>query len=283
MISKLDEYINRVQHFPPAPQILAQLLLLLGKPDIDSGRMVDLIAYDPGLTAKLLQVSNSAAFAGSNPVADLQEAVTRIGFRRICQIVAAFSGSRALSMGKKGDDAEGAELWKHSVVTAVAAELIARDCGVDESLAFTAALLHDIGKAVLAEGLGQQYSQVVEEAAEQQQSLLEAEKKVLGVQHAEIGGRLLARWKFPASLVAGVWFHHHPATAEPHHKLASCVYLGNLIAYVIGDGNGRNPLALRARSLALDILGVEGNALPGYMAQTYENYATVDAFIRMQE
>ena len=60
----------------------------------------------------------------------------------------------------------------------------------------------------------------------------------------------MARWKFPASLVAGVWFHHHPAAAEPHHKLASCVYLGNMVAYVMGDGNGRNPLPLRARRFA---------------------------------
>jgi putative nucleotidyltransferase with HDIG domain len=256
--------------------------LLTGKTDINIDPVVDLIAYDPGLTAKLLQLCNSAAFAASAPTADLQEAVLRLGFRRICQIVAACSGARVFDLGKNGDNTEGADLWKHSVVTAMAASLIARDCGVDESLAFTAALLHDIGKVILAQALEKQYSQLVGEAAEQQQSLLEAEKRVLGVQHAEIGGRLLARWRFPAGVVAAVWFHHHPASAEPHHKLASCVYLGNLAAYVMGDGNGRNPLPLKARALALDILGVEGNALPGYMVQTYENYATIDAFIQMQ-
>jgi putative nucleotidyltransferase with HDIG domain len=280
-MQELDDFINRVDHLPPAPRILPQLLVLLGQPDIDSSRVVNLITYDPGLTASVLQLCNSAFFGSASPVFDLQEAVTRLGFRQVCQLVAAISGSRALGAGQKGYGLEAGELWKHSVATAVAARLVARDRGVDDSLAFTAALLHDIGKIILAQALEDRYAQVIEEVEEKQQALLEAEKRLLGVQHAEIGGRLLARWKFPSSLVAGVWFHHHPTAAAPHQKLASCVYLGNLIAFFLGWGYGRHAFALRGRASALEILGLDGDALPRFMIQTFENYSAIEALLHI--
>ena len=280
-MQELDDYINRVEHLPPAPRILPQLLSLLGKPDIDSSRVVSLITYDPGLTASVLQLCNSAYFGAGAPVSDVQEAVTRLGFRQVCQLVAAISGSRALGRGQKGYDLEAGELWKHSVATAVSAQIIARDRGVDESMTFTAALLHDIGKIILSQALESRYAQVVEEVEEKQQALLETEKRLLGVQHAEVGGRLLARWKFPSSLVAGVWFHHHPTAAAPDEKLAACIYLGNLISYFMGLGYGRHAFALRGRASALEILGLDGDDLPRYMIQTFENFEAIDALIQI--
>lgn len=281
-MQELDDYINKVKNLPPAPAILPQLLLLLGDPDVDSSRIVELIAYDPSLTANVLQLCNSAFFAQATPATDIQEAVTRLGFRQIYQLVAAVTGARTLAPPQKGYGIEPGELWKHSVTSAVAARIIAQDQGEEESLVFTAALLHDIGKIVLSEALEHVYAKLVQQTEEAQQSMLEAEKKILGVQHAEIGGRLLARWKFPPNLVSAIWHHHHPAAAKPYERLASLVYLGNMIAYFLGHGYGHQAFALRGRAEALDILGLTADSLPQYMIRTVENYESVQSLFKVK-
>ncbi|MBM3822549.1 MAG: HDOD domain-containing protein [Verrucomicrobia bacterium] len=281
-MQELDEYINKVKTLPPAPKILPQLLLLLGDPDVDSSRIVELIAYDQALTANVLQLCNSAFFAQATPATDIQEAVTRLGFRQIYQMVAAVSGARALAPPQKGYGIEPGELWKHSVTAAVAARLIAHDQGEDESLVFTAALMHDIGKIVLSEALEHVYAKLVQQTEDSQQSMLEAEKKLLGVQHAEIGGRLLARWNFPPNLVAAIWHHHHPAEAKPHAQRASYVYIGNMIAYFLGHGYGHQAFALRGRAEAMEILGLTAESLPQYMIKTVDGYESVQALFKVK-
>lgn len=276
-MEELDQYIQRVTHLPPAPRVLPQLLMMLSQPNIDSSRVVSLITYDPGLTASVLQVCNSAYFASAVQITDIEEAVNRLGFQQVYLLVAAISGGRALAPGQKGYGMDEGELWKHSVTTAVACQLIARDHDLDQNLAFTAGLLHDIGKIILADALKHIYTKLVQEVEQNQQSMLETEKKLLGVQHAEVGGRLLHKWKFPPSLVSAVWFHHHPKAAEQHQKLAATVYLGNLVAYFIGNGFGHQAFALRGRAEALDILGLRGDDLPRIMISTYEHFDAVQA------
>lgn len=280
-MQELDDYINKVKSLPPAPRILPELLSLLRKDDIDADRVVKLIAFDPGITAAVLRLCNSAYFAGASPASDLQEAVTRLGFRQVYQLVAAVSGSKMLGPSQKGYGIDAGELWEHSVVSAVAAQLIARNSGDDESLAFTATLLHDIGKIVLAEALEHIYTDLVENSQSQQTPLIETEKRLLGVQHAEIGGRLLARWNFPENIVNAVWFHHEPSGAQAHQRLAAQVYLGNMVAYFMGYGFGHHAFALRGRTEALDILNLKPECLPEYMIKTFEQLQMVQSLVNV--
>jgi putative nucleotidyltransferase with HDIG domain len=279
-MQELDDYINRVKHLPPAPKILPQLLTLLNQPDSDSGQVVDLISLDPSLTAGVLKLCNSAFFAGGSPASDIQEAITRLGFRQVFQLVASISGARALSPPQKGYGIDAGELWQHSVTSAVASQMVAMDQGEDDNIVFTASLLHDLGKIVLAEALEHIYAKLIEEIETHQYSLLETEKKLLGVQHAEIGGRLLSRWKFPPEMVAAVWHHHLPAAAQEHARLAAYVYVGNMIAYFMGHGYGHQAFALRGRSEALDILQLNADALPRYMIRTFEKMEMIKTLFR---
>jgi putative nucleotidyltransferase with HDIG domain len=146
------------------------------------------------------------------------------------------------------------ELWKHCAVTAVAARVIARELGGDESVVFTAALLHDLGKLVLSTTLESAYDEIVAQTETAQLSFIEAEKAILGVEHAEVGGQLLARWNFPDHLVRAVRHHHDPALAEPAQELAAYVHLGDVFAHMLGHGYGHQAYAVRCRAEALDIL-----------------------------
>jgi putative nucleotidyltransferase with HDIG domain len=280
-MQELDDYINRVTTLPPAPRILPELLSLLRQEDVDSGRIIQLISFDPAITASVLRLCNSAFFAGGSPADDVQEAVTRLGFQQVYQLVAAVSGARMLGPAQKGYGINSGELWQHSVTAAVAAQIMARNQGDDDSLVFTATLLHDLGKIVLAGALEHIYVRLVEETQSQQGALIETEKRLLGVQHAEIGGRLLSRWNFPASIVSAVWFHHQPAAAGNDQKLAAYVYLGNMISYFMGFGYGHQAFALRGRAEALDILNLKPEALPDFMIQTFDKLQMVEALVKV--
>lgn len=275
---ELDAYIDRVKKLPPAPQLLPELITLLNEPDVDSDRVVRLITYDPSLTAGVLQLCNSASQAPSQPVLHLDEAVVRLGFANIYRLVATTLGARTLTGNRNGKNTD--RLWRHSVTTAIAAQLIAREMGDDANVVFTAALLHDIGKIILTDASPDAYSELVREVEDNQFSLLEAEKRVLGVQHSEIGGRLFARWKFPLNIVSAVWFHHYPAAAKPYERWAAYVYLGDLVASLIGYGSGRHALGLRGREEALGILHLDVNSLAGFMGATGTELAALSSLFQ---
>jgi putative nucleotidyltransferase with HDIG domain len=266
----LDALINRVGYLPPFPQHVPKLLELLRKEEVDTDAVVTIIAHDPTLTTNVMRLCNSVMFGAATPASDLHEAIMRLGFKEVCQLVLVISSASTLMPGQKEYGLETGELWKHSVATALAAKIIAEAVDEDANLAFTAGLLHDVGKVILARALEGVYANLFAEVEQSQTAVVEAEKKMLGFQHAEVGGRMLARWKFSAPLVAGVWFHHDPARAHPHQRLAACVFLGNMIAYFMGHGYGHLAFAFRGRAEALDILGIEASALPHYMLSTFE-------------
>lgn len=278
----IDDYIDRVQSLPPAPAILPELLALLAKDDVDGDRIVKLILFDPGLTASLLKTCNSAFFAAGNPVGDIGEAVVRLGFKRVYQLVAATAGTKMLGPAQTGYGINAGELWEHSVTASIAAQMMARDDGDDETTVFTAALLHDVGKIVLTEALEKSYAEVLANSLPEEGSLVDTEKRLLGVHHGEVGGRLLARWKFPENIVSAVTHHHQPAEAKGFEKFAAYVYLGNMVAYFMGFGYGHKAFALAGRDEALDIVRMKPERLPGYMIKTFEQLATIQSLVKIK-
>jgi putative nucleotidyltransferase with HDIG domain len=280
-MQEIDNYIAKVSNLPPAPKVIPELMRLLNQPDVESGKIVKLISYDPSLTANVLRVCNSAYFGAAKATADLQEAVKRLGFMKVYQLVIAATGSKMLSPSQLGYGMEHGDLWKHSVAAAVASQQIALKLGEDASLAFTATLLHDIGKIVLSQSLDGTYTKLIKETENNQLSLLESEKKLLGVNHAEVGGQLLSRWKFPPSVVSAVWYHHSPKLAGPYQKLASLVYLGNMVSYFMGYGYGHVAFALKGRAEVLETLKVQPQDIPQFMLDTFEQTHIIEALFSM--
>jgi putative nucleotidyltransferase with HDIG domain len=198
----------------------------------------------------------------------MNEAVTWLGLGEILRLVAVVLGRSALGIEQAGYGIAGGELWQHSAAAAVAAKTISRALGDDENVAFTAALLHDIGKLVLNAALEGSAPALASEIEQAGRSFLEAEKLLLGVEHAEVGGRLLARWKFPPALVQAVWRHHDPSQAGPHARVAGCVYLADLVAHFLGFSHGHYSYAVRGRVQALELLGLTSQDLECFLIET---------------
>jgi len=281
-MQKIDEYINKAQHLVPAPHILPQLMPLLNRADSDNTQIVDLISYDTSLTASVLRVCNSAFYSRGTPIDNLLQAVTRLGSREVYRVVVAVTGAVTLSAGQKGYSVEASDLWKHSVTTAVAAQLIAKETGDDENVVFTAAILHDVGKIILAVAMESLYEKFIQET-NHGGSLVEVEEKLLGCNHAEVGGRLLERWKLPANLVSAVRNHHKPSAAgEQDQRVAAGVYLGNFIAYFMGNGYGHHSLSLTGRDETLKILKIGADRLPQYMEACFTQLKQVKSLYNLK-
>lgn len=266
----IDELLDRLTHLPPAPQMLPRLLKLLSQPDSEITEVVQLLRFDPAITAQLLRLCNSAFVAPGRVIESVEETVVLLGFGQVYRLVAGLCTEGLLSPPQQGYGIGHRELWQHSVVAAMAASTVANRAGADPNPVFTAALLHDLGKIALSEALASRYAQLLAEVENRQRALLEAERELLGVQHAEVGGRLLQRWGFSDQLVAAVWHHHQPKDAGPHEAITAQVYLGNMVAYFLGYGYGYQAFALRGQAGALELLGLGREHLPPLIIEVWE-------------
>lgn len=265
-MDKSDGYIDRVKNLPPAPTVATELLDLFKDPDREVDQIVELISLDPSLTAEILKNCNGAYYGADAPVADMFEAVTRMGFGEVYCMVVGLVGASAMSMGNASTDFDTASLWRHCVVTAVAAETIARETDSIPATAFTAGLLHDLGKLVFATVEPAAYPELVRGAAGEGGALVEAEEAVFGVSHAAVGGRLLERWGLPPDVTEAVQFHHTAEIPEGSSQtLAAIIQVANALTRGIETSAGKQASPSPA---TMTILQLSEDSLPGLIQAT---------------
>jgi putative nucleotidyltransferase with HDIG domain len=272
----IDDLLTRVQTLPPAPKLLPQLLAALSDLDADIRQVVELITYDPALTAKVLQVCNSAYAGFSTPVSNVADAINRLGFHGVYMIVAVASSEDFLKTGRHtalDPDAT----WRHLVTSAFAAQFVARRAGEDESLLFTAGLLHDLGKVPLADVLEGDYDALITDASLYGRPLAALESASFGLNHAEVGARLLESWSFAPEFVAAVRFHHDSGTAGDHATPAACVELADLLAHSLDAAEEKQPFAEMDPAPALAVLGFAPADLAALRERLGAKRETIDA------
>jgi putative nucleotidyltransferase with HDIG domain len=224
----IRKHLSKVEVLPLSPVLLPKLLPKLSDVDANFDEVVELIALDPALTSKLLQICNSAYFGHESEVTSVSEAVSRVGYQAVYLLVAMISGSGCFPCpSPKGIDAT--KLWRHSLVTAFNAKFVAESAEEDGNLVFTAGLLHDIGKVILAQELVPAAAGLYDQPTDM--GSLGREVEVYGCTHAQVGAALLEDWKLPAPTVAAVRYSHAAAEAPGFARIAACVALGNLVAH----------------------------------------------------
>jgi putative nucleotidyltransferase with HDIG domain len=267
----LDSVITELRHLPAAFELVPQLLSLLDDPDADCDAMAEIIRIDPGLTANVFRIANSARWGAAGKAASLSEAILRLGMREVYRLVIEIVTSPAL----KKDDAfyfGPVDLWRHSLATAVAAQELARHrTNENPEFVFTAALLHDIGKTLLGRVAGEEYSELLQTCAETNASVLAAEREAFQTDHTEVAGRLLRAWRIPERIVSAVAGHHLPAKVrEENRALAALIHVGNAVAYRINQGNGFPSYALSLDTTAMTLINVEMGDLDGFEQEIVE-------------
>jgi putative nucleotidyltransferase with HDIG domain len=219
-----EALLNRVEDLPPLPAVAARVMGMADDDRTSAMDMAQVLSTDQALTAKLIRVSNSAYYGFARRVSTVREAVVMLGFKQVRQVAV---GASLINTFKKGGphDAFNLDLfWGHSVAVAVAAENLAKKTrAARPEEAFTAGILHDIGRLVMRQTMPLEFAKAVEMARETGMPLHEAELQLTGYAHDDVGRALGERWKFPAHLVEAVRCHHDERLTPANDGLAGVV------------------------------------------------------------
>jgi putative nucleotidyltransferase with HDIG domain len=228
------EIVAKVTNLPVLPANTVKLLQLLENPHENTQAALEIIQNDPVLSAKLLRICNSAAIGLREPVASVDNAVFFLGFSEVQRLAIALSFGGSLKRTVKPDDTEARDLWHHSVVTAHAAAFIAteRNMEVHPSVAFTAGLMHDLGKLVIQEAFPADQLATMRGAVEAGRQRCEVERELFGADHAAVGAALLEAWRMPAVLLEPVANHHEPV-CKPDPALSALIHIADCVVHQI--------------------------------------------------
>jgi HD-like signal output (HDOD) protein len=256
-----EKLLESARSLPPLPVSAIRLAGLVSDPDVDVLDIVETISLDQSLTAAVLRQANSAASANRVRIGTVRDAVVRLGMNMVLSI--ALSGHMSKQMIKAVPEygLGAGELWKHSVISSICADLIRGRSSVRvPTEAATAALVHDIGKLVLCRYMSPHVLELIAQAGELEgDSDFEAEQKVLEVHHGDVGALVAEHWRLPESIVVAVKYHHTPS--ERPEPICYAVALGDMITdYLMGPGLEilRNP---GQQAPILENLAYEGRVL----------------------
>lgn len=278
-----NDLIGKVKNLAPVSHAALNLVGLLDQPAVSNEGIVDVLKFDNVLTAKLLRACNSPFFGLEEPVSSVEQAVLILGHQQILHIALSIAFSSSMAAPLPGYAAEGQELWKHSLVSALASENIARICHSvpdEPAVAFTAGLLHDIGKVVLNHALTPDAQAAIRaRIAQDSRSRTEAEKDIIGVDHAEVGECLLRSWRLPDPIIEAV-AHHHSPVSKPQPKLSALVHAADCLAHMIGSNLGWEAFAVRADTEAIEAIGIDRNKLDELLMAAHDSMSQVESLMK---
>jgi len=261
MSVSLGELIAGTSELSSLPSTTMQLMDLLDDETVDADRVLDVIEKDPSLTANLLKLANSAFYGLRRQVGSAREALILLGNQTIVTLAFATSMGDVLRGPLAAYRLDRNALWHHALGTALAATHLASLSGCQETRerAFTAGLVHDIGKLLLNRPLKTKLDQLPPDCGFA--SLLEAEMNILGFNHAEAGARLGEAWNFPSYLVEVIEKHHEVENISEDGELLRAVGAANLITCHLGWGGGSGVITEENFRQEVAVFGFESEVL----------------------
>ncbi|MEN6351797.1 MAG: HDOD domain-containing protein [Syntrophomonas sp.] len=275
----VESIVEAVNDLPALPHIAVRVMELSENPDSTAEDISKVLNQDQGMTARVLRLANSAYYGFPRRISTITDAIVFLGFKTIRSIVLAVSVSDILNQEMEGYALEYGELWKHSQCSAMAARLIAKKAkfGIVD-LAYTAALLHDIGKVILNNFIKDAYHEVVDKIDEDNSSFIEAENQVLGFNHAVVGSRVAEKWNLPPELVEAIALHHDPGKAEINKRLTAIVHLADALCVMMGIGIGIDGMLNPISEEAVTLLEFSEKDIEGIISELVDAFSDQQSF-----
>lgn len=233
--------LNEVPDLPTLPRVVAHLEALLRQETTTAEGIAEIISTDPTISANILRVVNSAYYAArTGRITSLRHAVARLGLRevdRICTVLSVVETFRGM-----GPHLDHEVFWRHSLMAGIASRIIhrlgQRSPSIGEDEAYLAGLLHDIGILILDQYFPSLYERSRKEAAQSSLSCPQEERRLLGMDHGEIGALILNRWNMSPAMVQAVAWHHQPSRCDAQYRGLVCtVHLADSICIELGIGD----------------------------------------------
>ncbi len=225
------ELLAALRDLPPLPSVVLDLVESLGHEELGAAQYAAKISRDQALAAKTLRLANSAFYGRGRQVRSVAEAIGVLGLRTVRGVVTA-AGLASGFRRHPGFDHDA--FWRHSIASALCAQALADELRRDDAdLAFTVGLLHDIGRLALASAFAPAYAEADRWRRDKDCHACDAERAVLGIDHAEVGGLIARQWNFAPAIVDAIREHHAPQDAAGL-SLTGIAHVADAIGHALG-------------------------------------------------
>jgi putative nucleotidyltransferase with HDIG domain len=237
---RYQRIVQDLGQIPTMPTIASKVMQIVNDPKSSAEDVAKFIAKDVALTSKVLRLANSAFYGIPRTISSVNSAIVILGFNTIRSLVLSASVLKVFPAKPGTVSFDRKAFWKHSFMVGIASRMLAqiyrRHKLVDLEMAFSAGLLHDVGKLILEQFSSTEYLPVLKMAREKGLPLYQVEKSMLGIHHAEVSGLLVDKWQMPLELKDPITMHHTPLAIRERSELAAIVHYANHLTHLKGSG-----------------------------------------------
>ncbi|TVM15950.1 HDOD domain-containing protein [Oceanidesulfovibrio indonesiensis] len=271
----LADLVNRHVELVSFPDIYLRIVEVLSDPLSSASHLADVVAKDPSLSTKLLRLVNSPFYGFPSRIESISRAISLIGSRDVTNLALGIS---VLNYFNKipPESLDVRSFWLHSITCGIVARTIAsQKVGLTEERFFVAGLIHDIGRLTLIKELPDGFRLAMLISRAERIALHEAEREVFGYNHAQVGGMIFKKWRFPPTLERPIRFHHKPESSmnllEP-----AIIHVADLIAVAMHLGTGGSYFVPTLQEEAWDILGLSTGVLQLALTQADRHIGEIE-------
>lgn len=227
----VPKYPWALRHLPPFPPVANRLLGLLQDQDVTNTQLANAIKLDATFSFELLRLANSSLFGLSHKISDVSHAIAVVGLERVKAMVMMVALDTQIKSAMRYQRL--VDCWIHCVACAVISERVAAGCGLQPEKAYTAGLLHDVGRLGMMTAYPQEYNRLINVAADEGFSLADAEFDVFDIDHCMAGAWLVAEWNLPDEVGAVAQTHHEPPVSGAR-DLCNVIRITNRMTNLLG-------------------------------------------------
>lgn len=278
----IQAIIDKIDKLQPIPQVAQKVIAIAQDPQSSMSELSEIVTYDQILTANLLRLCNSSLFALPRAVESVHQAIVFLGLDQVVDMVLVSGGGSSFKAKQEGYGLAEGDLWRYSVSSAlISREISEKKTGVDPHIIFTAALVKDIGKVVLNRYVADSYEKINFLVSKHGFSFREAEKAVIGIDHAELGGMVAEKWNFSKKMVEIIRCHHSPGEAKGSLMETSIVHMADTLCMMMGIGVGSDGLNYRFDNQAAGRLDLSERDFQQVMAGFGEKLQKVEDLVNV--
>ena len=262
--------LRQMKDLPPIPQTILKAREIMTNPDSDFKELANLFETDQAIAAKILKLSNSPYYGYSGKITSIQRASVILGHKTLIELLTVIGTAGLLGSKLAGYWLDSGALWKHSLAVAFGSRIIASKTNPALSNdAFTSGLIHDVGKLILDQYIKERWELFEKFMADSEHTFLDAEKKILDLDHAEVASEVCKNWNIPEPLTVAIRYHHHPSQSNSS-ELAYIVHVADVIAMMTGLGVGIDGTMYQMDDTAMAFLNLREENLNDIMSKVIE-------------
>jgi putative nucleotidyltransferase with HDIG domain len=278
--AEMQKALTRFKDLPTLPDVVARVMQIVSNPLTTAEDLNQVISLDHALTFKVLRLANSAYYGFPKEITNITQAVTILGFNTIRNLALSVSVHKMMFVEREKGLFSYRDFWKHCVAVAVCSRVLARRVGYkSEENAFTAGLLHDIGKSLLERVDHAAFIACIEASREGKRPLWEVEQERLGVDHAALGGRLAEIWNLPSDLRNAIEKHHLPGQGAVDPLVAS-VHAADMLCRQQGLGMDGDFGPFEIAPAAMKLLRLDDKAIKDVLVELEQRLKEAEEFLK---